>query len=289
MVDASPDAHTAEVVREFAWALRVSFPRGAGHMTASRNEGLLRATGDVIAFIDDDVNVHVGWLSGLLQAFADPMVDAVAGRTCNQTPGEESAGVEAIGRVLPNGDLTGNFAADPGSLVAVDHGIGANMSFRREVLAHLGGFRDDFRGIGGVREDTDVFLRLRALGRRAVFAPDAAVDHIGAPHVRGRRFDYRYNFFLRYNHALLLARNFGLGSREFQNWAVGEIRGETKSSQPNVLRRAARAGVRIGGVIAGAVASLPKARWQPVDPVRRDRVGETIRRQLSDSRARPHE
>ena len=66
--------------------------------------------------------------------------------------------MSAIGRLLPDGRLTGFFGADPGRIIDVNHGIGANMAFRRHVLGRLGGFRDDFRGIGGVREDTDVFF-----------------------------------------------------------------------------------------------------------------------------------
>jgi GT2 family glycosyltransferase len=239
VVDASPDDRTAAVVRDFPGVRHVAFPGGAGHMTTSRNVGLLRVSGDILAFIDDDVNVRPGWLRGLLESFADPSIRAVAGRTCNGLPDEEFNGADAIGRLLPRGELTANFAADPGAVVEVDHGIGANMSFRREVLAQLGGFRDDFAGTA-LREDTDVFLRLRALGYRAVFSPQAVVDHVGAPHVRGRRFDFRYTFWARRNHALLLARNFGLASPQFRSWVIREPRRTFAASHPNPLGRVAR-------------------------------------------------
>ena len=224
VVDASPDRVTSAVVHEFPMAQRVSFPEGAGRMTSSRNVGLLHVKSDIVAFIDDDAYVRAGWTDGLLRVFADASVGAVAGRTCNGDPGEESEGIGSIGRVLANGELTAHFAANPGSITDVDHGIGANMAFRAEVLSHLGGFRDDFLGIGGLREDTDMFLRVRALGHRVVFAPEAVVDHIGAPHVRGRRFDFRYMFWARRNHALLLARNFGIRSTQFRTWMAAETR-----------------------------------------------------------------
>jgi GT2 family glycosyltransferase len=281
VIDASDDAQTRVVVAAFPWAQHVRFLRGAGHMTTSRNVGLLQATGDIVAFIDDDANVRTGWLRGLLDAFSDPVVGAVSGRTCNGLPGEESEGVEAIGQVLPNGELTGNFAADPGSLIEVSHGIGANMSFRREVLARLGGFRDDFRGTGGVREDTDIFLRVRALGYRVVFSPNAVVDHVAAAHVKGRRFDFRYMFWARHNHALLLARNFGLGSSEFTTSAITEISRAAKASHSNIFRRGARILMGFAGVLTGIAVSLWKARWAPSDPVRRDSTGESVRRHLS--------
>ena len=222
VVDASPDDLTAAVVDEFPGVLRIPFPAGARHMTASRNAALLQVTGDVIAFLDDDANVRPGWLQGLRAAFVDPDVGAVAGRTCNGIPGEESEGVDQIGRIFPDGQLAGNFAANPGVAVAVDHGIGANMFFRREVLERLGGFRDDFSGVGGVREDTDVFLRVKTLGYRVLFAPEAVVDHVGAPHVTGRRFDFKYMFCARRNHALLLSRNYGIRSALFRRWLRSE-------------------------------------------------------------------
>ena len=281
VVDASPDDGTAAVVKEFPRVLRVPFVGGAGHLTTSRNVGLLHTSGDVIAFIDDDAYVRRGWLTGILEAFADPTIGAVAGRTCNGIPGEESEGVAEIGRMLPSGDLTGYFAADPGGTIEVDHGIGANMSFRRDALARLGGFRNDFLGVGAVREDTDIFLRLRALGYRAVFAPAAVVDHVGAPHVRGQRFDFRYLFWARHNHALLLARNFGLGSSQLRTWLATELRRPLDAQHPNPLRRAARIALGFAAVAAGMAASVRKAGWRATDPIRHDAVGEKIRAHLS--------
>jgi hypothetical protein len=184
--------------------------------------------------------------------------------------------------------VTGNFAADPGTQIEVDHGIGANMSFRREALAELGGFRDDFRGIGGVREDTDMFLRLRTLGYRIVFSPAAVVDHAGAPHVRGRRFDYRYAFWARCNHMLLLARNFGLGSPELRAYATRSLRhplGGGRSASP--LRLAARALIGIAGIVVGGAVSVRKARWRPLDPRRRSGEAEAVRVHLASGPARP--
>jgi GT2 family glycosyltransferase len=281
VVDASPDDRTAAVVADFPAVRRVPFAGGAGHLTTSRNVGLLSASGDVIAFIDDDAYVRGSWLSGVLEAFSVDGVGAVAGRTCNGIRGEESTGVTEIGRMLADGDLTGNFAANPGVVIEVDHGIGANMAFRREVLGRLGGFRDDFLGVGAVREDTDMFLRLRALGYRAVFAPAAVVDHVGAPHMRGRRFDFRYLFWARHNHALLLARNFGFGSLQFRTWVANELRRTLKARHPNPLRYGFRIVTGIAAVAIGIAVSVWKSRWRGSDPTRRDAVGEQIRAHLS--------
>jgi GT2 family glycosyltransferase len=278
VVDASEDDDTAQVVAEFPPAQRLAFRDGAGHMTRARNHGLLAAQGEIIAFLDDDANVRPGWLSNLETVFADPTIDAVAGRTCNGEPGEESVDPAEIGRILPDGQLTGNFAGEVAGLIDVDHGIGANMSFRRSALAELGGLRDDFSGIGGVREDTDVFLRIRAVGGRAVFAPDVVVDHVGAPQARHKRFDWRYGFWSRHNHALLLARNYGVASEVFRRWFTDEARRlKPDSLSPRLI---ARAGIQSVALLAGLASAVIKGGRRPRNPRRQDSTGLEIARAL---------
>jgi GT2 family glycosyltransferase len=80
---------------------------------------------------------------------------------------------------------------------------------RREVVARLGGFREDYPGISGVREDSDMCLRVKSLGYHILFNPAACADHIGAPQAKGNRFDYRYTFFGQRNHMVLLIRTWG--------------------------------------------------------------------------------
>ena len=93
----------------------------------------------------------------------------------NGQPGEADNGVDRIGRLTADGELHGYFAADPGRTIEVDHVMGCNMSFRRDVLALLGGFREDYPGISGVREDSDMCVRVRQRGYKIMFAPQAAM------------------------------------------------------------------------------------------------------------------
>jgi GT2 family glycosyltransferase len=281
VIDASPNGRPG-VDPLFPWATRVVFPEGAGHMTRARNEALLHVSGDVIAFLDDDAYVRHEWSRNLAAVFTDPSISAVAGRTCNGQAGEESCGVGEVGRLLPDGSLTGNFAANARGVFDVDHGIGANMAFRREVLADLGGFRDDFGGVGAPREDTDVFTRVRLVGRRVVFAPGVVVDHVGAPHVSGQRFGWRYMFWSRYNHALLLARNYGLVSHRLRAWLVMSVREAVRPCGPGGFwRRRLRGCLWLSALAAGLVVSVAKAGVRPSDPRRTDRRGQEIARALA--------
>jgi GT2 family glycosyltransferase len=281
VVDASEDSKTKTVVGAFPSAQYVNFPGGAGHMTTARNEGLRHVRATVVSFIDDDVKVGREWALSLMLRFSDSAVDALAGRTRNGEPGETDEGKDCIGRVLPDGRVTGNFAADPGLVIPVDHGIGANMSFRSSIVASLGGFRDNFPGTS-MREDTDIFLRIAALGGRAVFDPAAVVDNNSAPHVRGRRFDVRYAYFAERNHVQMLAMNYGLRSpvmRRYLLWTLSSLRSSDVNRR--FTSRVLRAVVRIVGLIAGFHAGLRNGGWRKVSPVRRDAQGEALRQVLS--------
>ena len=256
----------------------VHAPQLAGWMTRSRNEALRWATGDLVAFVDDDVVVRPGWATALRAAFADAAVAAVAGRTCNGLPGEDSYG-PPVGRLLDDGTLTDGFASLTPAPVEVDHGIGANMTFRRSVLAELGGFRDDYPGTA-LREDTDVFLRVGALGGRVVYEPRAAVDHRPAPHVRGARFDTRYKLYGRRNHVVLLARHAGVSSPVLRRWIGGQLLNTLRAH--GVRRRLLRLGVTLAGIGWGLLALPGAAGLRPTPPRREDARGRELRALLGE-------
>lgn len=281
VVDASPDRRTQEVVAAYPGVEYLRNDNGFGRMTASRNIGLKVATGDVIAFVDDDAFAHEGWLKQLMSAYEGrPDVGAVGGRALNNQPGEEREGVDRVGRLTGNGLLEGWFAADTKQVIEVDHIIGCNMSFRREVLAELGGFREDYPGVSGVREDSDMCLRVRAAGYKLLFTPYAVVTHIGAPQVKGRRFDTRYTFYAARNHAALLVRNCGLLSGvvgRYLMWATRTTLGECIRRIVGALLRLV---VVIVGTLLGLISGITKLITLGREPRRTDADGETIREAL---------
>lgn len=281
VVDSSRDDLSREVAADFPSVEYVRNETGFGRMTASRNLALGYATGDVIAFLDDDSFAHPTWLEKLLETYQSPDVKIVGGRALNAMPNEATIGVNEIGRITRSGVVTGNFAADPGRVIEVDHIIGCNMSFHREVLARLGGFRTDFPGHQGLREDTDMCLRAAGLGYKLLFNPAAVVDHVGAPLARGRRFDVKYVFYTVQNTCLMLQRNYGAGNSRFWRYLV-EISGETLY---DAVRRVGGAVLRLGAVVGGAFCGFGQgfiaAFTGQTDPVRRDPEAEALRRHLS--------
>src|SRR5258708_6425122 len=103
VVDSSKDDLTTKVTAEFPDVLYLRNDNGFGRMTTSRNIALKHCTGEIIAFVDDDAFAHAGWLSALAAAYTSPEIGAVGGRALNNIPGEETQGLDRIGKLTPYG------------------------------------------------------------------------------------------------------------------------------------------------------------------------------------------
>ena len=178
LVDSSDDEQTHRVADNFAHVQYIRLANGRNRMPDSRNAGLRVATGDIVAFLDDDSMAGEGWLPNLLEPFSDPEVGCVGGGV--DEPGTEWRLDEPVGRVLANGDLSQSFSPAHEADREVDHVKGCNMSFRRDLLACIGGFDPGYTG-DNLREDTDACLGIKKLGANVVFCPSAVVTHLRAP------------------------------------------------------------------------------------------------------------
>lgn len=257
VVDASPDDLTAAVVADFDGVEYRRNDLGVGTLAASRAIGSHDATEDVVAFIDDDAYAEPDWLARILDAYDLPDVGAVGGRARMNREGEEDEGVELIGRFLPNGRLTGNFAADPGRIVDADHMLGANMTVRTDVLRSFGGIHDYYPGTC-LREDSDLSLRVRTAGYRIRYAPDAVVLHVAGEYARGRRFDLRYRYYGARNHVVLLRTTLGWRDPHLTRYLASTIpalgRTVAEGLQGTSMRRGLMARLRgaAGGLVRAA-------------------------------------
>jgi glycosyltransferase involved in cell wall biosynthesis len=153
---------------------------------AAMNVGLDSATGDIIAFTDDDAAPHPNWLEKIAAYYlADEQVGGVGGRdwVYHGTKLEDGA-QPVVGKLQWFGRLIGNHHIGIGTGREVDVLKGVNMSFRRSAIANLR-FDQRMRGTGAqVHFEVAFALTLRKQGWKLIYDPQIAVDHFPA-----QRFD----------------------------------------------------------------------------------------------------
>jgi glycosyltransferase involved in cell wall biosynthesis len=151
-------------------------------LSGARNSGVQVATGDIVAFLDDDALAAPDWLKWLTWPYGMPEVIGVGGLVEPLWPSERP-------RLLPpefDWVVGCSYRGLPTQFSEVRNMIGANMSFRRDVFGVAGGFRE---GIGRVGrrpigcEETDLCIRARRMmpGSEIVFEPRARVEHRVTP------------------------------------------------------------------------------------------------------------
>lgn len=144
---------------------------------AARNAGARAAETSLVAFVDTDVDLHAGWLDGLLGHFDDPRVGFVAPRVASAAAGE--GGDAAVARYEQRHsplDLGGE-AARVVPQTRVGYVPAAVLVVRTTALEAVGGFDPELRS----GEDVDVVWRLSAAGWRGRYEPEVVVEHHPRP------------------------------------------------------------------------------------------------------------
>jgi glucosyl-dolichyl phosphate glucuronosyltransferase len=226
-------------------------------LLSGRHRGALESNGEILVFLDDDIEAAPGYLHAILDAFEDPAVQLVGGPNLPRYESEPPAWVESFWSTTPYGgrmcgflsllDLGGNAIE-----VHPNYIWGLNFAIRRRALFDLGGFHPDcipdalqhFQGDG----ETGLTMKAFAQGYKAVFTPEATVYHfISASRMTPEYFERRayyqgvcdsYSRIRRAGRVTKVQWHLAITS---QFWRARELAGAAvrRAKRPHVRRKAA--------------------------------------------------
>ncbi|MDA0163877.1 glycosyltransferase [Solirubrobacter ginsenosidimutans] len=206
-------------------------------LVAALNRGLLAATEEIVAFVDDDAIPELDWVERLHSHYVrDGALAGVGGRDVISVDGHirnrgdegvlvRTFGPPHVGRIQWFGRMLGNHHIGVGGARDVDVLKGVNMSFRRtDVVAH--GFDDRLRGRGvEVHSELSICLPLRRRGLRLLYDPSIVVRHYPQSRGFGREREDVSGEAIRdaaHNEGLQLLDYFSLSQRVvFSLWGFG--------------------------------------------------------------------
>jgi GT2 family glycosyltransferase len=184
VVDNAPATRaTRGVVESFPGVRYLLEPKPG--LSAARNAGVRAAGGEILAFTDDDVEVHPEWVSRLARSFEDEKALALTGlvlpaelRTESQWLFESEFGGFSQGYRQLVFDTEFQRRTKRYGVPVWRIGAGANMAFRREAFREVGLFHELLgAGAAGCSEDSDLWYRLLRRGWTCRYDPAVVVFH----------------------------------------------------------------------------------------------------------------
>jgi glycosyltransferase involved in cell wall biosynthesis len=178
-----------ERAREAAPSIRVIRNSGPPGLSGGRTTGLHAASGRVVAFLDDDAAADPNWLGAMSGAYDEASVLGVGGSaSASWERGRPRWFPEEFDWVVGC-----SYRGLPTHRAPVRNPIGCNMSFRREPLIRIGGFRSEVGRVGSRPtggDETELSIRLLSAypDGRIVYEPQARISH----HVPAVRSTWRY-------------------------------------------------------------------------------------------------
>lgn len=181
---ASAPAHAAVLetlkAREGLRFIRLDEPGVA----KARNAGFEAAAGEWIALLDDDAVARSGWVEAAINGVArcDAQIAILAGRVIPYWPDDAGSLEMPPSRLGPRARLLLSVVDEHGFRDTTDHpiGVGANMLFRRSVLAAQGGFDVAAGRVGSnlaSGEEAQMMTDLIGAGYRCWYSDAFVVDH----------------------------------------------------------------------------------------------------------------
>ncbi|AEG15643.1 glycosyl transferase family 2 [Desulfofundulus kuznetsovii DSM 6115] len=171
--------HTQKVIDELVtvYPSIIYVEEATPGLSHARNKGINTASGDIVAFIDDDVEIDEGWLDALLAAFADPDVAAVGGKVLPPKGVEIPEWLPPIRMYLLS---IFDYGDELRPYTKKECLPGGNMAVRRWVFEKVGVFttclgRRQHKLLGG--EEVELYHRIIANKGKVLYQPSMIVYH----------------------------------------------------------------------------------------------------------------
>ncbi|WP_197319483.1 glycosyltransferase [Saccharomonospora sp. NB11] len=174
--DASPDG-SADLVAQCPGVRLVRAERNRGFVH-SCNLGAQHAGGEFVLFLNNDTEVHDGWLDALVTVFDTHRDIGLVGSKLVYPDGtlQECGGIVwADGSGWNYGRGDNPHEPRYATMRDVDYCSGASIMVRKSLFDAVGGF--DTRYAPAYYEDTDLAFAVRAAGYRTVVQPESVVTH----------------------------------------------------------------------------------------------------------------
>ncbi|MCS6572940.1 glycosyltransferase [Curtobacterium flaccumfaciens pv. flaccumfaciens] len=233
-------------------------------LAAARNAGLLAASGEVVAFVDEGAVVDGDWVDAVARAFAAADdVDCVTGLVPSaelRTPAQRWHDAHTPGartvrrRVFRLDDAVDDLPLHP--FAAAAYGTGANLAVRRAAALRIGGFDTAFgpgTSVGG-GDDLDLFTRLLFAGSAIAVEPAAIAWQRSADDVASLR-------------AAAAAHGHGLGAWMTKNAFDRDTFTASVDAAPEAINAFARLGLEQGDRASDVAGDTGTDRARATDPV----------------------
>jgi len=178
----SPDSETRSVLSGWNHEGRIRLVhQSEANASKARNAGAIEATGDVLLFLDDDIEVGPEFIAAHARNYLDPKVVAVSGQVL-----ESERAVTTKLQFDPEDPDLGwiRFPKNYARRCCTSWMASGNFSIRRNVYFEIGGMDENYTR-GAFREETDFAMRFLRAGYKFQFDPEASIVHLGVRRVPG--------------------------------------------------------------------------------------------------------
>jgi hypothetical protein len=156
-------------------------------LLTGRHLGASLALGNILCFLDDDVELHQSWLEGVREAFSDLQVKLATGPCLPKYEIEPPEWLQYFWQPIKDGGRSCSWLSliDLGGKTKDIHPTnvwGLNFCIRKEAFVTLGGFHPDnlpanlqmYQGDG----ETGLTLKATTLNYKSIYHPKIKLDHL---------------------------------------------------------------------------------------------------------------